>query len=395
MNSPARGAPMQPRSARDHRDHRDHRDRYSERSSRHSTSSQHDAPTGGDREHRGSFSNGGPRRPTSLSISGIADDATTREVHVLFSGCEGYLQSYLAFEDGCHKKLYGVVQFDTTEHAQEAADMRYGTTWEGGAAPVTISLGRPEYLVMANTPQRSTRSPSPHRSGTPKWRGGSSSVPGDLRGQKVRVMRSRLAAAVERRKIPELEAAVAEAESAGLDMEDLAEARRVLNEQKRMVDVRKAASSEHRARAELWHVLSSMDDDVRVGHRIATMNRAIQAGEAAMNKCDAAGLQYGQQRLQKAVMRVSETWKETVGMNLRMAIEAGDVVALREILAKREIMNCDDRMPSEYEAIFDQAAHALAKLERQGIGVARRDGQDARGADSPHDQRGRQFVKSN
>lgn len=68
----------------------------------------------------------------SLAISGIASDATEREVHVLFSGCAGYMHCFLAAVG------VAIVEFQTVEMAKLAAATREGTTWADGEPSVRI-----------------------------------------------------------------------------------------------------------------------------------------------------------------------------------------------------------------------------------------------------------------
>ncbi|CAE7438956.1 unnamed protein product, partial [Symbiodinium necroappetens] len=49
-----------------------------------------------------------------LQVHGVERDATSREMHILFSGCVGYISASLS-EEGSAK--IGVVQFDSAESA--------------------------------------------------------------------------------------------------------------------------------------------------------------------------------------------------------------------------------------------------------------------------------------
>lgn len=84
---------------------------------------------------------GGSGGSSCLSVFGLAYDATEREVHVLFSGCEGYIRCIVVPGKGSQKP-YAFVQFEAQQDALFAMEGRQGTTWEEGAQPVAIELAK-------------------------------------------------------------------------------------------------------------------------------------------------------------------------------------------------------------------------------------------------------------
>lgn len=77
-------------------------------------------------------------RCSCLSVFGLAFDATEREVHVLFSGCPGYVRCVVVPSKREAQKPYAFVQFDSVDNAAYATESRQGTTWEEGGPSVSI-----------------------------------------------------------------------------------------------------------------------------------------------------------------------------------------------------------------------------------------------------------------
>eukprot|EP00439_Symbiodinium_sp_Y106_P007909 s1159_g1.t1 len=83
-----------------------------------------------------------------LSVCGISEDATQRELHILFSACPGYVSSSI-LSDEASKRPYALVQFQDADMALQASAARQGTYWEEGARPITIDLGSPFNLAKS------------------------------------------------------------------------------------------------------------------------------------------------------------------------------------------------------------------------------------------------------
>lgn len=76
-----------------------------------------------------------------LSVFGLSDDASEREVHILFSGCPGYLRN-IVVPGKVGQKPYAFVQFDSPDNAFWAIEARTGTTWEEGSAAVSMEIAK-------------------------------------------------------------------------------------------------------------------------------------------------------------------------------------------------------------------------------------------------------------
>lgn len=81
-------------------------------------------------------------RTSCLSVFGLAFDATEREVHVLFSGCPGYVRCVVVPSKREGQKPYAFVQFDTPDNAAYATEARHGTTWEEGGPAVSVEWAK-------------------------------------------------------------------------------------------------------------------------------------------------------------------------------------------------------------------------------------------------------------
>lgn len=89
-----------------------------------------------------------------LVVGGVSADATLREVHVLFSGCPGYLSSSIVRETT--EKLHALVKFEEKAFALQAAESRRGTVWEHGASPVDLDFAEHEEVQQAALPEVET-----------------------------------------------------------------------------------------------------------------------------------------------------------------------------------------------------------------------------------------------
>lgn len=74
-----------------------------------------------------------------LGISNLPEDATLREVHILFSACPGYVRCQLT---PCRTPggPDAVVHFDGASRVLAAMKARLGTSWAPGLAPVDLSM---------------------------------------------------------------------------------------------------------------------------------------------------------------------------------------------------------------------------------------------------------------
>lgn len=90
-----------------------------------------------------------------ITVFGLSFDATEREVHVLFSGCPGYVRCIVVPPKDYSKKPYAFVQFDSQASALQAMESRQGTTWDEGLPAVNLELARRD--IPENFMSRQTR----------------------------------------------------------------------------------------------------------------------------------------------------------------------------------------------------------------------------------------------
>jgi hypothetical protein len=77
-----------------------------------------------------------------LSVFGLAFDASEREVHVLFSGCPGFVRCVLQHGKSSTQRPYAFVQFEDQASALAAMESRQGTTWEEGGQKVGLEIAK-------------------------------------------------------------------------------------------------------------------------------------------------------------------------------------------------------------------------------------------------------------
>jgi len=85
---------------------------------------------------------GGGGDVSCLSVFGLSLDATEREVHILFSGCQGYIRCIVVPPKDHGKKPYAFVQFDVQENAVAAKESRENTSWEEGSQVINVELSK-------------------------------------------------------------------------------------------------------------------------------------------------------------------------------------------------------------------------------------------------------------
>ena len=90
-----------------------------------------------------------PKEFSCLAVSGLAHDASEREVHILFSGCDGYGRCMLQRGAGGAQRPYAFVQFDSHYNALIAMESRRGTTWDVDDHMISIEIAK-EDILCAN-----------------------------------------------------------------------------------------------------------------------------------------------------------------------------------------------------------------------------------------------------
>jgi hypothetical protein len=223
-------------------------------------------------------------------------------VHILFSGCPGYIKSFLAY-DSKDKRLWGVVHFESEEAAEQAAESRTGTTWDGTRA-IRIDLGQPAWMaadggvelkvVLRDRQQCAAAAPVRVRP--------------ELNTPAAQQAYRKLAAAVEGRKTAELKEAIAQGEAAGLADFELRQARDALSRMNTQRCVNTAAACEQRACAVMKKALAASSDPRAnaTPARIEELRNARRVGEEAAQVCSTAGLTRGERKLKTLSREIAD-----------------------------------------------------------------------------------------
>lgn len=86
---------------------------------------------------------GSPAEPGDANnyvlVMGLPQDATEREVRVLFSGCEGFADCAV-ISDGMEKRPTALVHFSSRQDAHAAVVSRMGSCWEEADGPIHLQL---------------------------------------------------------------------------------------------------------------------------------------------------------------------------------------------------------------------------------------------------------------
>lgn len=326
-----------------------------------------------------------------LSVRGLAEDATCRELHVLFSACPGYTGANLALEERS-KRLQGLVHFDSPESAMRAAQLRKGTTWEAGGKGVFLDAVSSDIaqrlLRMALPPDTNMRitggssnerilsasnaSPSPSycqedapqarpsksRALSPQRKGNgrnaNSRTPPPQRGLNGETMQRRfqrsaytqqiltkVQAATARGKLDELEHVIQEALQEGVEERDLLEARMVLQERQTALMRHKANHAHSRATARLKEMLipgplgvKPWEVEVKSAAAIQALESALKVGKDAASQCAEAGLTSMQITLTKQVKNLMQAWHHNCEEKMDRYMEQCDKRSLCLILGE-------------------------------------------------------------
>lgn len=223
-------------------------------------------------------------------------------MHVLFSGCPGYIKSFLAY-DSTDKRLWGVVHFESEENAEQAAESRKGTTWDGTRA-IRIDLGQPPWMAADGGVELKVVLRDRQKcAGVAPVR-----VRPELITPAAQQAYRRLAAAVEGRKAAELKEAIAQGQAAGLADFELKPAKDALSCMNTKRCVNTAAACEQRAYAMMKKALaSSLDPRASASPlQIEALHNAKRVGEEAAQICNTAGLNRGERRMKTLSREIGE-----------------------------------------------------------------------------------------
>lgn len=277
-----------------------------------------------------------------MVIRGLSWDATQREVYILFSSCPGFV--------GCHlhaaaSSTVAVVRFDSEEDAIRAAESRSGTVWGEGSKSVEIEAGTVELASEWDTSELvddSDFSPSPligklslgaSSKGSPSKDVFQSPKTGGS-GKRVRIsgcVLRRLEAAIERRKIPLLEKAIAEVhaemacghELAEHDQDVLQRAEEIVTLQHRRARCRKCTELDTRVRARMQMVSKFLlAHSPRPHLKVEVLDAAAAQAEGAISACLELGMSDTARRIEACLEKTKSSWLEACRKRLREVTEA-------------------------------------------------------------------------
>lgn len=235
-----------------------------------------------------------------LSITNISDDATPREVHILFSGCPGYIKSYLAF-DSNEKRLWGLVHFASEQSAMQAAESRKGTTWDG-FREIRIDLGRPAWTTSTGVELKVVQ-----RDRVSKLHAQAERQKSELTSPAAQLAYCQLRAAVNSRKADLLKDAIEQGRAAGLEEAELKQAKDALSLVNIKRGVRSAASCEQRAHTMMTKALANVADAEHCTlEHMESLRQAHQAGKDTAKICSVVGLRHGELRMKALARELSE-----------------------------------------------------------------------------------------
>lgn len=294
-----------------------------------------------------------------LAVCGIPVDATSRELHILFSGCPGYMFC-TGVLDG--DKPYALVHFSQPEHALQAAKSRKNTSahcdcWNASGAKVDFEVRRSEHMGevlrqrgfgptrstkrAASQPSRSRDEPAvpgntwnvrpKERIGTPKSVLNPCSVEANM-------AKTRVEAALKKNKLTELESSIKEAADAGVPQHELSEAQEKMRQHRRRLAVRNAVFAQQRARNRLADAWDALDKSVEPNKRMTFVEQAVKEGEEACLLCAKAAQRMEESRLREAIEVLCKKWVRLVQTKIEEAMRGQNVSALRSALSEGQVV---------------------------------------------------------
>lgn len=298
-----------------------------------------------------------------LAVCGIPVDATSRELHILFSGCPGYMFC-TGVLDG--DKPYALVHFCQPEHALQAAKSRKNTSWDASGAKVDFEVRRSEHMgeVLRQrgfgpkhpvaTPRSTKRAASqPSRS---RDRDAEPGVPGNTWNVRPKerigtpksllnpcsveanMAKARVEAAVKKNKLTELESSIKEAADAGVPQHELSEAQEKMRQHRRRLAVRNAVFAQQRARNRLADAWDALDKSVEPNKRMTFVEQAVKEGEEACLLCAKAAQKMEESRLREAIEVLCKKWVRLVQTKIEEAMRGQNVSALRLALSEGQVV---------------------------------------------------------
>eukprot|EP00439_Symbiodinium_sp_Y106_P071402 s142_g12.t2 len=267
-----------------------------------------------------------------LAVTGLPADATPRELHVLFSGCPGYVASSLVLED--NQAACAWIHFDTADSALTAAKSRRNTSWVVGQK-VDLEVRHPDQLgdVMQRrgrkaSPKQPRPSPKPReasagRSKVPK---AAAKATGHSCTVEANFARARVEEALRKNRFPELASAL-------LDSLTESSWKRGKNWKSINTGWQCEVPSLHSSARDAWELLETGTDSAK---RISCAEQAIREGEEACKLCAKAAQKVEESRLREAVEVLCKKWVRLVQAKIRDA--RYDSIALRAAVTEAEAL---------------------------------------------------------
>lgn len=295
-----------------------------------------------------------------LSVCGISEDATQRELHILFSACPGYVSSSI-LNDEASKRPYALVQFQDADLVLQASAARQGTYWE---ACSVSSEGSPRSRAREDAGVTASSPPSRSfpRSAAPPSSPSSPSRP------KVEACRARLAAALSKKKMADLEEVLEEAVAAGLPDSDLQEPREVLQKNRHRLGVRQAMFASQKAKQRLAEARRSLEDDLS---RPQSASIALEQAKEAFQLCGRVALSGDEQTLREESQSLSRAWLQRAEERLKAAAFASELQGLRLSVEEWEtlgrVLGCEEEAPPLLSQ--EEVRQAVAQIVAEEAGA--------------------------
>lgn len=233
--------------------------------------------------------------------------ATVRELHLIFSGCEGYQKATV-------NSHLGLVHFSSPSLANRAIDSRRTTSWSPEGELVSMRLAGPTGSV---TPRRKDL--------TPRVRG------------EAQQSKKLLLHAMEQKSSRELDLAISKASEFWPETDpDLLQGQNLLAQLTRPVEMRKALGAHGRAQVKLAKFHPRNSRSVTPPRRAREMRgEALSAATSALSSGVATNLSV-LRKTERAAREFSESWTNSAWADLSQALETRNFDLLPEAIEECE-----------------------------------------------------------
>eukprot|EP00439_Symbiodinium_sp_Y106_P053659 s1159_g7.t1 len=152
---------------------------------------------------------------------------------------------------------------------------------------------------------------------------------------KVEACRARLAAALSKKKMADLEEVLEEAIAVGLPDSDLQESREVLQKNRHRLGVRQAMFASQKAKQRLAEARRSFEDDLS---RPQSASIALEQAKEAAELCGRVALSGDEQTLREESQSLSRVWLQRAEERLKAAAFASELQGLRQSVEEWEAL---------------------------------------------------------